>query len=293
MSDSLYGILKQGLKSPYQFLLDNISEKSQNRLKILKFSLESLLLHGSSDSFLYVEIEKNTECNRRCDYCPNSLFPPGKEYMEMDLFKNIINQLRKMDYKGWLVTHRYGEPLLDPTIEESLIYVHEHLPKAKVKIYTNGDYLDIETFDRLSPYVQTFVVTQHGRTIPDSLRQVLEDPEKNKKIDFQQNLAEKKLMNRGGLVNVDNLDIIDPCFIGPFRLVIKYNGDVILCCNDYFGDYVFGNVNQEKILDIWNKPGYKDLRKQLKKGIFKEEICKKCVGQVSAEPILLETLVNK
>ena len=57
-----------------------------------------------------------------------------------------------------------------------------------------------------------------------------------------------------------------------------FNGNVLLCCNDYHSSIKFGNLEKEKIIDIWEKPIYKNFRRQLKKKQFVLPICKKCVG---------------
>ncbi len=36
------------------------------------------------------------------------------------------------------------------------------------------------------------------------------------------------------------------------RLVVTYDGDVLMCCGDYKGSVVLGNVNREGIEDIWS-----------------------------------------
>ena len=59
-------------------------------------------------------------------------------------------------------------------------------------------------------------------------------------------------------------------------MTINYKGDIILCCNDYFGKYKFGNVANEKLIDIWNKKGYKKIRQNNMDGKFSLDICKNC-----------------
>jgi radical SAM protein with 4Fe4S-binding SPASM domain len=92
----------------------------------------------------------------------------------------------------------------------------------------------------------------------------------------------KTLMNRGGILDNKGavmIRTVDKCFVQRISPVILSNGDFILCCNDYFGKYSFGNIIKERIIDIWNKPAYRIIRKDLSKGIFNLDICKKCVGQ--------------
>ncbi|MBW5394985.1 SPASM domain-containing protein [Brachyspira hampsonii] len=59
-------------------------------------------------------------------------------------------------------------------------------------------------------------------------------------------------------------------------LVISKDGNIILCCQDYFKKYIMGNVMEKSILEIWNS--YNDLRvKLLRDNIVELPICKKCL----------------
>ena len=51
-----------------------------------------------------------------------------------------------------------------------------------------------------------------------------------------------------------------------------------MCTNDFGENHVFGNVNDANLLDIWNDKEFKKVRKEIRKGIFNLEMCKKCVG---------------
>jgi radical SAM protein with 4Fe4S-binding SPASM domain len=81
------------------------------------------------------------------------------------------------------------------------------------------------------------------------------------------------MINRGGLVNITQKRI-KYYTLASENLVIDYNGNVILCCNDYLSSVKLGNINNEKIIDIWNKKFYKKIRYELRKGIFTLDICK-------------------
>ena len=60
------------------------------------------------------------------------------------------------------------------------------------------------------------------------------------------------------------------------KLVIVINGDVVLCCNDYYKKHVMGNIMETNIVDIWKS--YANLREELlEKNIARLDICKKCL----------------
>jgi radical SAM protein with 4Fe4S-binding SPASM domain len=48
----------------------------------------------------------------------------------------------------------------------------------------------------------------------------------------------------------------------PFtKFYIRYNGDVVLCCEDWQYRTVLGNLTRDSITDVWQSAGYKSLRK--------------------------------
>ena len=69
-----------------------------------------------------VNLELSTYCNRKCDYCPVSLYPREQEYMSEELFKKIIGELKDISYSGGIVLNFYNEPLLDNNLLEKTSY---------------------------------------------------------------------------------------------------------------------------------------------------------------------------
>lgn len=58
---------------------------------------------------------------------------------------------------------------------------------------------------------------------------------------------------------------------------ILYNGDVILCCDDFSNKMIIGNVNQLSIKEIWNSKKYDLIRDLLFEGKNKEiSVCQRC-----------------
>jgi len=58
---------------------------------------------------------------------------------------------------------------------------------------------------------------------------------------------------------------------------ILFNGDVILCCNDYSKKLIFGNVKKSTIKKIWNSDKYQTIRKLLyNKSYEKISVCSNC-----------------
>jgi len=247
--------------------------------------LRNLLRYGSSDFFTFVSIEISTYCNRRCWYCPNAQSDRGsvenKKFLPDAVFYKVIDELASYRFNGFVSPNLYGEPLLDERLIPFVRYTREKLPFAAIIIFTNGDFLTVEYYQRLvKTGVSNFWITQHSDEVSENVRGVLEY--RNTHGDNGVHLIFEKLAvirNRGGLI--ENGIPLKPneCRLMMPEVSIDYRGNVVLCCHDYYGSVVFGNVASEKLLDIWKKPQFRQLRKKMKKGIVELPICKKCTGR--------------
>jgi len=70
------------------------------------------------------------------------------------------------------------------------------------------------------------------------------------------------------------------------QLAVKSNGDMVLCCVDWFHNYVVGNVNDwpittNNLLRLFNSRVYNDMREGLETGINCPSKCLSCTGYIS------------
>ncbi len=228
-----------------------------------------------------VAIETTQHCNRRCHYCPVSLDPKPVRAMERRVFEEIISQLSAIGFHGRLTYHFYNEPLLNRDLEILVAHAAGRLPAASHVIYTNGDLLTEERAASLfSAGVTKFVVTDHGgRTLTELVMRVSRSPKFiHPRVDFRRYTPDTSLFNRGGLVKVGNQRSLKYCAYPAYEMVIDVDGNVILCCNDYYGVHKFGNITTTPILEIWYSPEMSRLRARLLSGHFDLPICCTCAG---------------
>jgi 2-deoxy-scyllo-inosamine dehydrogenase (SAM-dependent) len=259
--------------------LYDIYYKIPNNLRILtrKFyhDLERLIHYGNTDMFDWVGIETSTVCNRRCYYCPNSIFdrslPKNEKRMNDKLFRKIINDLAKIKFCGFIVISGFNEPLMDERLPHFIRYTKKTIPKTEIMIITNGDFLTPKKYNELvSAGANRFFVSSYDLDV-NRLRNIHGKAPIKYKV--MTNITPKQ--NRGGLVEVEIKDT-PACQMPEKTLVIDVNGNVILCCNDYHSSVIFGNLKHKSIMEIWNSKKYKETREQLKNRVFKLDICKKC-----------------
>jgi radical SAM protein with 4Fe4S-binding SPASM domain len=67
-----------------------------------------------------------------------------------------------------------------------------------------------------------------------------------------------------------------PCFYLWETLVILWNGEVIVCCQDLLGELKVGDVKKDTLLTIWNNKKMQELRFRQLKGDFSMNPCNSC-----------------
>ncbi|MCX6759124.1 MAG: SPASM domain-containing protein [Candidatus Nealsonbacteria bacterium] len=227
--------------------------------------------------FSSVEIETCSICNRKCPFCPVAYDNSQKVIMSDEIFNKIITELKELNFKGEIAFAGYGEPLLDKRLEEFVKRIKKELGSS-VEIVTNGDFLTYERFKQLiSAGADTFRLSQHDKEPSEQIKEFFSNVQKNElKYIIFQTATEGSITftNRGGSVKMKTLH---PFYCAPMHLIIRADGSVPLCCNDYYEEVKLGNVTKQRIIDIWNKPFYREIRNEIKRGIFNLEICKKCL----------------
>lgn len=67
-----------------------------------------------------------------------------------------------------------------------------------------------------------------------------------------------------------------PCFYLWETLVILWNGEVIVCCQDLLGKLKVGDLRKDTLFKIWNNQKMQELRYKQLKGDFSMEPCNHC-----------------
>ena len=112
-----------------------------------------------------------------------------------------------------------------------------------------------------------------------------------KKMFPKWNIGKAGLMDRAGMITdyLSNQDYMEEQL--NERVVVGCNnwgdrstewahinalGDMILCCNDYHFDYVYGNIAKDDLVDIWRSPKHVETIERAY-----ENICTKCISAVT------------
>jgi len=138
---------------------------------VVKLSLSRMGLRNPlGKMFNVIEFETTTYCNRKCNYCPNvdfERFADNNHFlMKEEVFETLIGQLKDLNFQGLISPHLYGEPLTDPRMLSWTNIIRKNLPKSRIKIVTNGDYLNKNNFnDFLESGVDIFYISKHAKLL--------------------------------------------------------------------------------------------------------------------------------
>lgn len=240
--------------------------------------------NGQFPLFQQVLIETRTDCNNHCSFCPHAFNNKPLGIMEWDCFTTIINQLCEIDYNGRVALMLSNEPLLDDRLEDMIRYAKSKSQRLFLDITTNGRLLTVETVDNL------FRLGLDNININDYRGDRDRHPDKwsayidpvyhaygnNPKINFVRRKMDEVLPNYAGNIPQDfNKDEFGFCNY-PFRkLTIAYNGDILLCCDDFMYDTCFGNVMNDNLIDCWNNKELNKIRHTLLENT-RIGICERC-----------------
>lgn len=262
-----------------------------------------------------IEIESNSLCNRKCSYCINAhIYRRNEnEVLKEDAYKKLIDDLANIGYERTITFHRYNEPFLKKNnmILFRIAYARKMLPKAKLVISSNGDYLDAEYLDKIAAsgldelYLQCHIENYNSISMAEKKKIITELNSKIGKYQGKFIQRETSIVfvtvkspfktltieikdfkndgfDRGGIITeMGEEDIIGGCF-GPLTTMpIDYNGNVMICCNcvsyhKQHKKYVIGNIFDDNIVNIYNSALAKKIQKKLYEG-DRLDICKKCV----------------
>ena len=199
--------------------------------------------------------------------------------MAESTYKKIIDDLAKIKYCGRVSPHNYGEPLLDTRLPALVEYTKQRLPNCYIYIDTNGDFLTASLFKTLiDKGVDHLLITNYDDEEKPFLRVLSEECPVH--VSLRDYRFIKKYDRAGKIYNLKS-PFYGPCLRPSSQLVINWKGDVTLCCNDFYGKFVMGNINDSNLLDIWTSPNFNYYRTKLNNGQRSSiSICRHCDNEV-------------
>ncbi|MEO7192885.1 MAG: radical SAM/SPASM domain-containing protein [Vicinamibacterales bacterium] len=260
-----------------------------------------------------VQIESTNLCNAKCVFCPRDEMHRRQGVMDFDLFRKIVDECVELGITHVRV-HNYGEPFLDKQLVEKVRYAKAR-GIAEVGMISNGslisediargmieaglDAINISVdaagkevfeatrlnldYDTVIGNIRTLVRLRDelGRKRP---RLILSFVRQDDSADEQAFIREwSSVADKIHITNLHNWagtlhgrsDVQYPCYRMWLTFTVLWDGRVSLCCADYDGRNVLGDLRTSTIAQIWDGPAYRAVRRQhLESG--GPEICRSC-----------------
>lgn len=278
--------------NPYEYSEEATSEEEWIKNEKLRLSIKSVndeveLLQKDVPLFSHIEIETVNRCNGSCEFCPVNHRDDPREYAMMteEMFQSIVKQLEELEYSGRFTTFSNNEPLLDERIIDFNRYARKHLPKARMHMYTNGTLLTLDKFQALVEVLDELIIDNYQQDLQliKPCREIVEyckeHPQLESKVTIVLRKPKEILTSRGG--TAPNRKILkeygkERCVLPFKQMIVRPTGQISLCCNDAIGKYTLGDLNKEKLVDIWFGPRFQMVRKCLYEGRENWGNCKYC-----------------
>ena len=260
-----------------------------------------------------VQIESTNICNAKCVFCPRDDMHRRQGIMTVELFRKIVDECVELGITH-VRMHNYGEAFIDKKLVEKVRYAKQQGIK-EVGMISNGSLITDQIargmidagLDAINISVDasgkevfesTRIGLKYDKVIANIERLVRLRAESGKRrpkliLSFvrQNNSADEQafiehwraiadkihvtdLHNWAGTLNKES-DVNYPCYRPWLTFTALWDGRVSLCCADFDGKTILGDLNTHSIAEIWNAEAYRDVRRQhLESG--GPDICRAC-----------------
>jgi radical SAM protein with 4Fe4S-binding SPASM domain len=265
-----------------------LNEATKTNLRRKSGYIDIVHLQNDAPLFSWIDINITELCNRKCEFCPRvdeSQYPNQQLHMSVELASKIGAELLALDYKGVVVFSGYSEPMMCP----HFVDIVAAFPKSiRLELVTNGDFLKVKNIKALHEAgLDYFVVSMYdGPEQIEKFQQMFKESGLSED-DFilrdrwhtEEDSFGLKLTNRAGtILTGDQPEVIPshPCYYTAYSMTIDWNGDVMLCMQDWNKKVKLGNVAQQSLLMVWNGKAFNSYRKKLINGQRTCFPCHKC-----------------
>tara|TARA_B100001063_G_C16704510_1_gene524436 strand:- start:310 stop:1230 length:921 start_codon:yes stop_codon:yes gene_type:complete len=283
-----------------KILYEDINIKRTGK-HIDEFFSQNKTLPSGHPLFFHIEFSINGTCNRRCFFCPRvdpEKYPNIATSLDIKVFEKMVLELKKVNFNGRISFSGFGEPLLTKNLYQYVEIVKKNLNDVYIEVTTNGDVLLSKNGpDRLKKLFSSGL-TNIKVSLYDGPEQIepTENVKKKLNLSDEQFIIRKRYLgpeesygltisNRAGSVELKNEafeikalsePLKQPCYFPFYKMMIDYNGDVLICSNDWKKEAPVGNIKTESILDIWVSEKFVNIRKKLSQANRNYKPCKTC-----------------
>jgi MoaA/NifB/PqqE/SkfB family radical SAM enzyme len=247
-----------------------------------------------------VQIESTNICNAKCVFCPRDEMGRKQGVMDMALFRKIVDECAALGI-AHVRMHNYGEPFVDRGLVEKVRYAKEKgIPQvgmisngsliteqaARGMIEAGLDAINVSVdasgrevfertrvglrYDKVIGNIERLVRLRQesGRQRPKLILSFVrqnDSADEQAFIDHWRRIADKihitDLHNWAGTLNQQS-DVNYPCYRPWLTFTALWDGRVALCCADFDGRNILGDLRTSTIAEIWNSETYRAVRRE-------------------------------
>jgi radical SAM protein with 4Fe4S-binding SPASM domain len=251
------------------------------------------LLSDGTPLFSWLDLSITELCNRShghpraCTFCPRidpGFYPNQHLHMSLELAERMAAELHALEYAGAVVLCGFGEPLLHPRLTEFIA----PFKGLRVEIVTNGDRLTPATISDLYAAGASYLAVScyDGPHQLDKFRAMFDEAGRTENDyilrDRWYDCGEDfglKLTNRAGTVVAGfqkPVDVHAKCFYPSYSMAVDWNGDVLLCVQDWNKRLRFGSLATSTLVDCWKASALHKRRLRLIRGDRSAVPCNSC-----------------
>ncbi len=247
-----------------------------------------------------VQIESTNICNAKCVFCPRDEMHRRQGVMDDALFRRVVDDCAALGIRH-VRLHNYGEPFVDRGLVEKIAYTKSRgipevgvisngslitdeiargivtagLDAINISVDASGKTVFEETrvglkYDKVIANIERLVRVRaelgsaRPRLILSFVRQSNSEEERSF-IEQWRKVADKvhvtDLHNWAGTLN-RSADGGFPCYRPWLTFTVLWDGRVALCCADFDGKIILGDMRTSSIREIWNSDTYRRVRRE-------------------------------
>jgi MoaA/NifB/PqqE/SkfB family radical SAM enzyme len=246
-----------------------------------------------------VQIESTNLCNAKCVFCPRDDMERRQGIMDMALFQKVADECASLGI-GHIRMHNYGEAFMDRQLVEKVRYA-KRLGIPEVGLISNGsliteaaargmvdaglDAINISVdaagkdvfertrlglnYDKVIANVERLIRIRDeaGKRRPKLILSFVRQNNSSEEQTFIEHWKARAdkihitdLHNWAGTLNHES-DVNFPCYRPWLTFTVLWDGRVSLCCADFDGREILGDLRTHSIRDIWNSEPYRAARR--------------------------------
>lgn len=246
-----------------------------------------------------VQIESTNICNAKCVFCPRDDMERKQGVMAWDLFTKVTDECVALGITH-IRLHNYGEAFVDRKLVDKIAYAKQKGIR-EVGIISNGSLITEEVargvvsagldainisvdaagkdvfeatrlglkYDKVMAGVEHILAARQalGKTRP---KLILSFVRQNNSTEEQAFIAKwgaradkihiTDLHNWAGTLNHES-DVRYPCYRPWLTFTVLWDGRVSLCCADFDGKHILGDLKTHSIAEVWNSDTYRETRR--------------------------------